>query len=82
MSAARTIARVWPMFIRSPVPYGPPVQPVLTSQTGTSQRRQALDEAGAAYSAGGRGMNGAPKQVENVALGSLTPISVPASLAV
>ena len=28
--------RVWSMFIRSPVPYGPPVQPVFTSQTGTS----------------------------------------------
>ena len=32
-SAARTMARVWLMFIRSPVPYGPPVQPVFTSQT-------------------------------------------------
>ena len=29
--AARTIDRVWLMFMRSPVPYGPPVQPVLTS---------------------------------------------------
>ena len=34
MSAARTMFRVWSMFIRSPVPYGPPVQPVFTSQTG------------------------------------------------
>ena len=40
-SAARTIARVWSMFIRSPVPYGPPVQPVFTSQTGTSCARAA-----------------------------------------
>ena len=36
----------------------------------------------AAYTCGWRGMNGAPKQVENVAFGSLTPTSVPASLAV
>ncbi len=36
----------------------------------------------AAYSPGWRGMNGAPKQAENVAFGSLTPTSVPASLAV
>ena len=28
------------------------------------------------------GMNGAPKQVENVASGSVTPFSVPATLAV
>ena len=29
-----------------------------------------------------RGMKGAPKQVEKVACGSLTPVSVPATLAV
>ena len=34
------------------------------------------------FSAGWRGMNGAPKQAENVACGSLTPTSVPASFAV
>jgi len=38
LSAARTIWRVHVMFIRSPTPYGPPVQPVLTSQTGTLKR--------------------------------------------
>ena len=81
MSAARTIVRVWLMFIRSPVPYGPPVQPVLTSQTGTSWRaRRSISIA--AYSPGWRGMNGAPKQAENVAWGSFTPTSVPASFAV
>ena len=69
------------MFIRSPVPYGPPVQPVLTSQTGTSQFASRSTSM-AAYSPGWRGMNGAPKQAENVAFGSLTPISVPASFAV
>jgi hypothetical protein len=31
---------------------------------------------------GGCGRNGAPKQVENVGCGSVTPISVPASFAV
>ena len=36
----------------------------------------------AAYTPGWRGMNGAPKQALNVAFGSLTPTSVPASLAV
>ena len=35
LSAARTMLRVSLMFIRSPTPYGPPVQPVLTIQTGT-----------------------------------------------
>src|SRR5512140_3376108 len=34
-SAARSIALVWPISIRCPVPYGPPVHPVLTSQTFT-----------------------------------------------
>src|SRR5262249_15794352 len=32
-NAARIIARVYAVFIRFPVPYGPPVQPVFTSQT-------------------------------------------------
>ena len=73
--------RVWLMFIRSPVPYGPPVQPVFTSQTGTwywSSRSPSM----AAYSCGWRGRNGAPKPAEKVAFGSLMPTSVPASLAV
>ena len=73
--------RVWAMFIRSPVPYGPPVQPVFTSQTGTSSRSSRSISC-RAYSPGWRGRNGAPKPAENVAVGSLTPISVPASLAV
>ena len=34
------------------------------------------------YTVGCNGMNGAPKQVENVACGSFTPISVPATFAV
>ena len=79
--AARTMFRVWAMFIRSPVPYGPPVQPVFTSHTGTSNRsRRSISMW--AYSPGWRGRNGAPKPAENVAVGSFTPISVPASFAV
>ena len=69
------------MSIRSPVPYGPPVQPVFTSHAGAacSSRRSPSIRA---YSAGRRGMNGAPKQAEKVAVGFVTPISVPASFAV
>jgi hypothetical protein len=33
VSAAVIIARVWAIFMRLPTPYGPPVQPVLTSHT-------------------------------------------------
>ena len=69
------------MFMRSPVPYGPPVQPVFTSQAWAPQR-SIRSTSIRAYSPGWRGMNGAPKQVENVAAGSFTPTSVPASLAV
>ena len=45
-------------------------------------RSRAARSASRAYSPGWRGMNGAPKQAENVAFGSLIPTSVPASLAV
>ena len=38
LSAARTNCRVCAMFMRCPMPNGPPVQPVFTSQTGTSWR--------------------------------------------
>ena len=79
--AARTMFRVWSMFMRWPTPYGPPVQPVFTSQTGTSSfSRWSISMW--AYSPGWRGRNGAPNPAENVADGSMTPISVPASLAV
>ena len=40
------------------------------------------DRACSAYFAGCQTMNGAPKQVENVACGSVMPTSVPATLAV
>src|SRR6202008_1945441 len=59
----------------------PPVQPELTSQQSTScfliMSRKRLP-----YSAGGRGRNGAPKQVENSGSTPTRPFSVPATLAV
>src|SRR5712691_11306749 len=59
----------------------PPVQPELTSQQSTlcfemySRRRLP-------YSDGGRGRNGAPKQVEKSGCTPTRPFSVPATLAV
>src|SRR5204863_7542246 len=64
-----------------PVPYGPPVHPVFTSQTRAwcfAIRSPSI----VAYRLGASGRNGAPKQVLNVAFGSVTPLSVPATLAV
>src|SRR5207302_2568229 len=80
-SAARTVARVRPRRIRSPTRYGPPVQPVFTSQHCTPCCA-IFSPKSEAYTLGARGRNGAPKQVEKVALGSVTPRSVPATLAV
>src|SRR5215475_7820971 len=79
--AARTIARVLAMEIRCPTPYGPPLQPVFTSQTATSWVA-ILSPRSLAYTLGGKDMNGAPKPALNVACGSVTPFSVPATLAV
>src|ERR1700687_3527600 len=67
---------------RRPVPYFPPVQPVLTSQQSTPcsamRSRSRLP-----YTDGSRGRNGEPKQVENSGCGSLPrPRSVPATFAV
>src|SRR5207245_907844 len=76
--AAVSHSRVSLIGMRLPTPNLPPVQPVLTSQQSTlpfairSLRRLP-------YTDGWRGMNGAPKQVEKVACGSVTPISVPAT---
>ena len=69
------------IFIREPAPTAPPVQPVFTSQT-RAPWRVILSPSISAYRPGGNGMNGAPKQVLNVAFGSVTPFSVPASFAV
>ena len=80
-SAARTIARVMPRRMRCPTPYGPPLHPVLTSQHCTPCCA-IFAPSSEAYTLGASGRNGAPKQVENVAFGSVTPRSVPATLAV
>ena len=69
------------MGMRRPMPYFPPVQPVLTSQQSTPPLAMRLFSR-LPYTVGLRGMNGAPKQVEKVASGSVTPISVPATRAV
>ena len=78
---ASRMARVWASLIRLPTPYPPPLQPVLTSQT------RALccfifAASSSAYLLGCHTRNGPPKHGENVADGSFTPTSVPATLAV
>src|SRR6266850_7006958 len=75
------MARLWPIFIRRPTPNGPPVQPVFTSQT-RAWCCAILSPSIVAYRLGGSGRNGEPKQVLNVAFGSVTPFSVPATFAV
>src|SRR5262245_5146356 len=75
------MARVYLIFMRVPVPYGPPVHPVFTSHTFASCRAIRSPSI-AAYRLGASGRNGAPKQVLNVAFGSVTPFSVPATFAV
>ena len=75
------IARVWAIGMRVPTPYGPPVQPVFTSQTRDVVPRDPLAEE-LRVDVGCSGRNGAPKQVLNVAFGSVTPFSVPATFAV
>src|ERR1043165_2295568 len=65
----------------SPPPGPPPLQPVLTSQT-RALCCFILAAKSSAYLLGCQTRNGPPKQGENVADGSLTPTSVPATLAV
>src|SRR5699024_5035335 len=67
--------------MRFPTPYGPPVHPVLTKKTFT-RWFSIFSPSIFAYVIGERGKNGAPKQAENVASGSVMPRSVPASLIV
>ena len=78
---ASMIARVIGNFIRLPMPYDPPLQPVFTSQTFTLWRR-IFSASSPAYFIGCQTRNGPPKQGEKVACGSVTPISVPATFAV
>ncbi len=67
--------------MRWPTPNGPPVQPVFTSQT-LAPCWSSFSPSIRAYTRGGCGRNGAPKHVEKVGCGSVTPSSVPASFAV
>ena len=60
---------------------GPPVQPVFTSHTLTSDP-SSLRASMSAYTRGRMGMKGAPKHGLKVATGSTIPLSVPATLAV
>ena len=78
--AARTSAREFWIEMRWPVPYDPPVQPVLSSHAWQPCSASFLASS-SPYTVGCSGMHGAPKHAENVALGSLTPRSVPATLA-
>src|SRR5690625_1406796 len=76
--AAVIIARVYANFIRSPTPYGPPVQPVLTRKT-FALNWSIFSPSISAYLSGESGKNGDPKQAENAGSGSVTPRSVPAN---
>src|SRR5690348_6397780 len=67
--------------MRLPTPGGPPDQPVLTSQTWALCWR-TFSASNSAYLFGCQTRNGPPKHGLNVACGSVTPISVPATLAV
>src|SRR5881227_4311419 len=78
---ASRMARVWASLIRFPVPWAPPLQPVLTSQT-RALYCFIFAASNSAYLLGCQTRNGPPKHGENVADGSFTPSSVPATLAV
>src|SRR5689334_25156861 len=67
--------------MRLPTPYGPPVHPVFTNHT-RDWCRAIFSPSILAYRLGGSGRKGAPKHVLNVAFGSVTPFSVPATFAV
>lgn len=67
--------------MRLPTPWPPPLQPVLTSHAWLPFLA-ILSASSSAYLVGCQTMNAAPKQAENVASGSFTPISVPATFAV
>jgi hypothetical protein len=67
--------------MRCPVPYAPPLHPVLTSHTFDPCSR-SFSPSMRAYLVGCHTRNTAPKQALNVACGSVTPRSVPATLAV
>src|SRR5262245_1890445 len=78
---ASRMLRVLASLIRLPTPCAPPLHPVLTSQTRALCWRILLARS-SAYLFGCHTRNGPPKHGENVAEGSFTPTSVPATLAV
>src|SRR5687768_1027091 len=80
-SAAATIFLVCDSFMRLPVPYAPPLQPVLISHTFDLCSLSSLPSI-SAYLVGCHTRNTAPKHALKVACGSVTPRSVPATLAV
>src|SRR5688572_14798245 len=80
-SAAATIFLVCDSFMRLPVPYAPPLQPVLISHTFDLCSWSKLPSI-SAYLVGCHTRNTAPKHALKVACGSVTPRSVPATLAV
>ena len=69
----------WPAAKIPPV--APPTQPVFSSHTFTLCFL-SFSPRSSAYFVGWRGRNALPKQAENVVVGSVTPTSVPATLAV
>src|SRR3954451_15460556 len=75
------MARVCASLMRLPVPNAPPLHPVLTSQT-RDLCFLIFSASSSAYLLGCQTRNGPPKHGENVADGSLTPTSVPATFAV
>src|SRR5687767_13177082 len=81
LSAAATICRVCASFMRFPVPYAPPLHPVLISHTFDLCCSRSLPSI-SAYFVGGHTRKTAPKHALKVACGSVTPRSVPATLAV
>ncbi len=74
---ASIMARVSLMEIRLPVPF----QPVLTRYACAPEACMRFTST-SAYCVGCSDRKAAPKQAENVGVGSVTPRSVPASLAV
>ena len=67
--------------MRLPTPWPPPLHPVFTSHTREPCFR-IFAASSSAYLLGCHTRNGPPKHGEKVACGSVTPISVPATLAV
>src|SRR6202008_3167355 len=81
LSAAVIKERVYESLILLPTPYFPPTHPVFSSQTFTLFFFN-FSPNNSSYFVGCKGKNAFPKQAEKVSVGSVIPISVPATLAV